>query len=47
MPHHERLMNDPVGTLRDIWNDTGWRFVVIASALVFILETVVGLVGLV
>ena len=47
MPHHERLINDPAGTLRDIWNDTGWRFVVIASALVFILETVVDLVGLV
>ena len=47
MLQHERLINDPGGTLRDIWNDTGWRFVVIAAALVFILETVAELVGLV
>lgn len=40
MPHHESLLNDPIGTLRGIWGDSAWRFTLIASALVFLLETI-------
>ena len=40
MPHHEQLLSDPVGTLRAIWDDTGWRFVILTSALIFLLETI-------
>ncbi len=40
MPHHEALLNDPVGALRGLWDDTGWRFVLIASLLIFLLETI-------
>ena len=40
MPHHEHHLSDPVGTLRAIWDDTGWRFVILTAALIFLLETV-------
>ncbi len=43
MPHHEQMMNalnDPVGALRAIWDDTGWRFVILTSGLIFLLETI-------
>ncbi|MCY3919323.1 MAG: hypothetical protein OXG38_05935 [Chloroflexi bacterium] len=39
------LLKDPVGTLRCTWADTGWRFVLILAALIFILETASGLAG--
>ena len=39
MPHHERLLSDPVGTLRGVWDDTGWRTAIIAAVLIFLLET--------
>ncbi|MCY3568925.1 MAG: hypothetical protein OXH38_09885 [Chloroflexi bacterium] len=39
MPHHQALLDDPVATLRRVWDDTGWRFVLIASLLTFLLET--------
>lgn len=45
MPHHEQLLNDPVGTLRAIWDDTGWRTVIIAAVLVFLLETFLEISG--
>lgn len=45
MPHYEQLMSDPVGTLRAIWDDTGWRTVIIAAALVFLLETFLEISG--
>lgn len=45
MPHHEQLMSDPVGTMRAIWDDTGWRTVIIAAALVFLLETFLEISG--
>ncbi len=40
MPHHEALLNDPIGTLRSLWDDTAWRFTLIAAVLVFLLETI-------
>ncbi len=40
MPHHESLLNDPIGTLRGLWDDTAWRFTLIAAVLVFLLETI-------
>ena len=40
MPHHQALLDDPVGTLRGVWDDTGWRFALIASLLIFLLETI-------
>ncbi len=40
MPHHESLLQDPIGTLRGLWDDTAWRFTLIASLLVFLLETI-------
>lgn len=45
MPHHEQLMSDPVGMMRAIWDDTGWRTVIIAAALVFLLETFLEISG--
>ena len=45
MPHHEQLMSDPLGTMRAIWDDTGWRTVIIAAALVFLLETFLEISG--
>ena len=39
MSHHERFLNDPIGSLRTIWDDTGWRFVILTSLLIFLLET--------
>ena len=41
MSYHQRLTNmisDPTGSARVLWNDTGWRFTIIASALIFLLE---------
>ena len=46
MRDHERMLRDPMGTLRGAWDDTGWRFALIAAALIFVLETVVELVGM-
>lgn len=40
MPHHERFLSDPVGALRNLWDDTGWRFVILTSLLIFLLETI-------
>lgn len=40
MPHHEQLLNDPMGALRAIWDDTAWRFVILTSVLIFLLETI-------
>lgn len=40
MPHHERLLSDPIGTARAIWDDTSWRFVILTSLLIFLLETI-------
>ncbi|MYD73605.1 MAG: hypothetical protein F4Y11_04975 [Chloroflexi bacterium] len=45
MPHHEQLLSDPMGTLRAIWDDTGWRTVIIAAVLVFLLETFLEISG--
>ena len=45
MPHHEQLLNDPVGTLRAVWDDTGWRTVIIAAVLVFLLESLLAISG--
>ena len=45
MPHHEQLLSDPIGTLRGIWDDTGWRTVIIAAVLVFLLETFLEISG--
>ena len=39
MPHHEQLLSDPLGTMRGIWDDTGWRFTLIAALLIFLFET--------
>ena len=38
MPHHEQLFRDPLGALRRLWSDVGWRTVLIASFLLFWLE---------
>ena len=40
MRQHEQILSDPVGTLRSIWDDTGWRFVILTSLLIFLLETI-------
>ncbi len=40
MPDHEQLLRDPVGVARAVWNDTGWRFVILTSLLIFLLETI-------
>ncbi|MDE2968289.1 MAG: hypothetical protein OXS30_12495 [Chloroflexota bacterium] len=45
MLHREQILNDPVGTLRGIWDDTGWRTVIIAAVLVFLLETFLEISG--
>jgi len=45
MPHHEQLLRDPAGTLRSIWDDTGWRTMIIAAVLVFLLETFLEISG--
>ncbi|MDE2745573.1 MAG: hypothetical protein OXI41_06250 [Chloroflexota bacterium] len=45
MPHHEQLLHDPIGTLRRIWDDTGWRTMIIAAVLVFLLETFLEISG--
>ena len=45
MPNHESLLKDPVGTLRGLWDDTGWRTVIIASVLIFLLETFLEISG--
>ncbi|MXX79580.1 MAG: hypothetical protein F4Y69_00930 [Chloroflexi bacterium] len=39
MPHHQALLDDPVGTLRGLWNDTGWRAALLGALLIFLLET--------
>ena len=44
MPHHEQLLDDPIGAMRAIWDDTAWRFTLIAALLIFLLETISGLV---
>ena len=42
----ERVLTTAVGAWRRVWDDTGWRFAVIAAALIFVLETTVEIVGL-
>ena len=39
------LLKDPMGTVRMAWADTGWRFVLVLAALLFILETASELAG--
>ena len=41
MPHHEQLLNDPVGALRRAWDDTGCRAAMITAALIFIFEAII------
>ena len=45
MPHHNQLLANPLGTARDIWDDTSWRFVILTAALIFLLETIGDLVN--
>ena len=45
MSQLERYIQDPVGALRGLWDDIGWRTVLIAGFLIFWLETSVALAG--
>ena len=45
MSSDPRVAHDPVAVLRGAWKDTGWRTVIIAAPLIFLLEALMEVAG--